>query len=111
LPEDIEDYEEKDKLFDQMKHDIWFDLLHKTGNKYEGRVRLMLQWIYSKEQYFGRFVREWDRAIAENIVEKNQVEKYLASLESPFGFLDQVKRDAVDAGEDSEDDGQNVAKK
>ena len=101
-PEDLENMDEKDKLFDQMKHDIWFDLEHKTGNKFEGRVRLMLQWIYSKEKYFRRFVQDWDRAIAENIVEKEQVERYLQQLESPFGFLDAVRMEAENESEDEE---------
>ena len=31
-----------DDLYDQSKHDNWYDLTDKTGNPHKGRIRLML---------------------------------------------------------------------
>jgi Ca2+-dependent lipid-binding protein len=38
----------KNTLSDQMKKDDWFTLTDKTGKPAQGRVRLMLQWVYSR---------------------------------------------------------------
>ena len=35
-------------LKDQMKHDLWFELEDANGNPFQGRIRLMMQWIFSK---------------------------------------------------------------
>lgn len=35
-------------LRDQMKKDEWFQLTDKDGSPFQGRIRLMLQWVYSK---------------------------------------------------------------
>lgn len=60
-----------------MKHDLWFDLSDKQGNPFPGRVRLMIQWVYSKVQYFSEYLSKWDETLVKDIEEKEQIEKYL----------------------------------
>jgi hypothetical protein len=73
-----------------MKHDLWFDLEDKAGNKNNGRVRLMLQWVYSKVQYFEKYLMKWEQTLLEDVKEREAIEGFIQQLESPFGFLNQV---------------------
>jgi len=54
----------------------------------------MLQWIYSKVQYFSEYLAKWDETLSKDIEEKEQIEKFIKQLESPFGFLDAVTAEA-----------------
>lgn len=47
-------------LRDQMKKDEWFNLVDQAGKPAQGRVRLMLQWVYSRVQYFSEYLSKWD---------------------------------------------------
>lgn len=58
-------------LRDQMKHDLWFDLLDRDGRQHQGRIRLMLQWVYSKVQYFSEYLSKWDETLVKDIEEKD----------------------------------------
>ena len=53
-----------------MKHDLWFDLSDKQGNPFSGRVRLMIQWVYSKVQYLSEYLSKWDETLVKDIEEK-----------------------------------------
>lgn len=53
-----------------MKHDQWVDLSDERGNKSQGRIRLMLQWVYSKVQYFSEYLMKWDDTLNKDIEEK-----------------------------------------
>ena len=75
-------------LRDQMKHDQWCDLTDKNGKAEKGRIRLMLQWVYSKEKYFKEYLEKWDDTLEKDIEEKDMIEKFIKQLENPFGFLD-----------------------
>jgi Ca2+-dependent lipid-binding protein len=57
-------------LRDQMKHDQWFDLLEEGNQPTLGRIRLMLQWVYSKVQYFSEYLAKWDETLQKDIEEK-----------------------------------------
>ena len=63
----------------------------------------MLQWVYSKVQYFSEYLSKWDETLSKDIEEKEQVERFLKQLENPFGFLDTMKEEALDSEEDDED--------
>ena len=76
------------QLRDQMKHDQWLDLVDEKGQPTQGRVRLMLQWVYSKVDYFKDYLEKWDVTLENDISEKDQIEKFIKQLESPFGFLE-----------------------
>jgi hypothetical protein len=71
-----------------MKHDQWLDLVDEKGQPTQGRVRLMLQWVYSKVDYFKDYLEKWDVTLENDISEKDQIEKFIKQLESPFGFLE-----------------------
>ena len=62
----------------------------------------MLQWVYSKVQYFSEYLSKWDETLLKDIDEKDQVERFLKQLENPFGFLDTVKEEALDTDDDDE---------
>ena len=89
-----------------MKHDSWFDLTDESGQQSQGRIRLMLQWVYSKVQYFSEYLSKWDETLGKDIEEKEQIEKFLKQLENPFGFLDNIKEEAMDTDDDDEKGGQ-----
>ena len=91
-------------LRDQMKHDSWFDLTDENELKSQGRIRLMLQWVYSKVQYFSEYLSKWDETLGKDIEEKEQIERFIKQLENPFGFLDNLKDDAQDTDDDEKAD-------
>ena len=51
----------------------------------------MLQWVYSKVQYFSEYLTKWDETLSKDIEEKEQIEKFIKHLENPFGFLDDLE--------------------
>ena len=73
----------------------------------------MLQWVYSKVQYFSEYLSKWDDTLTKDIEEKDLIERYIKQLENPFGFLDTMKDQAEDSDEDESklgDDGEPVPK-
>lgn len=84
-------------LQDQMKHDQWLDLKDENGQPSQGRIRLMLQWVYSKVQYFTEYLSKWDDTLQKDIDEKDQIEKFIKQLDSPFGFLDNMQNQVTDS--------------
>lgn len=54
-------------LRDQMKHDLWFDLTDENGLQSQGRIRLMLHWVYSRVQYFSEYLSKWDETLYKDI--------------------------------------------
>ena len=64
----------------------------------------MLQWVYSKVQYFSEYLSKWDETLTKDIEEKEQIERFLKQLDSPFGFLDTMKQYAEET-DDGDDDG------
>lgn len=60
-----------------MKHDQWIDLRDDQGQPTQGRLRLMLQWVYSKVQYFSEYLSKWDETLAKDIDEKEQIERFI----------------------------------
>ena len=62
----------------------------------------MLQWVYSKVQYFSEYLSKWDETLIKDIEEKEQIERFIKQLENPFGFLDTMKEEAIETDEDEE---------
>ena len=69
----------------------------------------MLQWVYSKVQYFSEYLSKWDETLQKDIEEKDQIERFLKQLENPFGFLDTMKEEAYE-DDYNDDDGQPKSK-
>lgn len=60
-----------------MKHDNWYPLNNKDGEEHKGRIRLMLQWVYSKTQYFSEYLMKWDETLYKDVEEKKRIEMFL----------------------------------
>jgi len=60
-----------------MKHDLWFDLTDESGNQSQGRIRLMLHWVYSRVQYFSEYLSKWDETLYKDSQEMEQIEGFL----------------------------------
>jgi len=67
----------------------------------------MLQWVYSKVQYFSEYLSKWDDTLTKDIEEKDLIERYIKQLENPFGFLDTMKEQAEDTDEDESKNGED----
>ena len=63
----------------------------------------MLQWVYSKVQYFSEYLSKWDDTLNKDIEEKDQIEKFIKNLESPFGFLDNFITEIGETEENEKD--------
>ena len=93
-----------DELRDQMKHDQWLELIDRaTGQPSQGRIRLMLQWVYSKVQYFSEYLSKWDDTLNKDFEDKDQIEKFIKQLESPFGFFEQLRTETLGAESEVEE--------
>jgi hypothetical protein len=47
-------------LYDQNKHDCWFELRNRDGSAGKGRIRLIIQWIYSKVLFYSENLLKYD---------------------------------------------------
>lgn len=67
----------------------------------------MLQWVYSKVQYFSEYLDKWDKTLGIDIDEKDLIERYIKQLENPFGFLDTMKDQAEETDDDESKTGED----
>lgn len=75
-------------LADQLKREQYFSLSsQKYGEKWQGRICLELQWIWSKTRYYKDINSEWERIIAEDMERLEQLREQLDKLKKPFGYL------------------------
>jgi len=72
---------------DQLKHDSYFDLKGKSGEPVFGKIRLGLQWIWSKTKYFDTIVKQWEANLETDRQEWEHLKEQLRKLDQPFGFL------------------------
>ena len=94
-----------DKLRDQMKHDEWFELTHpKKDNWNGGRIRLMLQWIFSKVEYLRSYLQKWDDSIQRKKDDIQDIKEHLSKLHEPFQFLDAMDRLNDESSEEDPDE-------
>jgi RAS protein activator-like 1 len=57
-------YLTEEQILDQMKHDVWLNLRNKTtGKETQGRLRIMIQFVYSKVKYFEDYLFRWDETL------------------------------------------------
>lgn len=85
---------------DQLKHDMWLNLRDKkTGKEVQGRLRIMIQFVYSKVKYFEDYLVRWDETLRHDAELKEQVENFIRQLETPFGFLNALAIEHVGGGE------------
>ncbi len=78
----IEDYK------DQMQHDDWFDLEPgEPGKKWQGKIRLIIQYVHSKTKMLTGYINIWQQQIDDETTEKAELDEVLKQMESPFGFI------------------------
>ena len=55
-------------------------------------------------QYFNEYLSKWDETLVKDIEEKEQIEKFIKQLESPFGFLDQMAIEVYESDDEEEEE-------
>ena len=79
-----------DRYRDQLQHDEWFDLepenTQSTPN-WHGRIRLVIQYIYSKTRVLTGYINMWTEQIENEEIELKELKVVLRHMESPFGFI------------------------
>jgi hypothetical protein len=58
------------------------------GKKWAGKVRLVLQYIYSKKQMLEDYIKIWYEQLKSEETELKDYKEVLKHLESPFGFIE-----------------------
>lgn len=75
-------------LRDQSPHDVWFDLQAENPSlKWQGRVRCILQYVFSKTKMLTGYINVWSEQIENEEAELKDMRQILKHLESPFGFI------------------------
>eukprot|EP01017_Pseudomicrothorax_dubius_P014260 TRINITY_DN1667_c0_g1_i2.p1 TRINITY_DN1667_c0_g1~~TRINITY_DN1667_c0_g1_i2.p1 ORF type:complete len:422 (-),score=69.17 TRINITY_DN1667_c0_g1_i2:395-1660(-) len=77
-------------LRDQQKLEEWFDLVDQNGVPTRGRIRLTLQWVYSKAKYMGEIIKKWDQHIKLQDEEKQEYKRDLEALQEPFYLIQEA---------------------
>ena len=80
-------------LENQLLVDKWFNLGTSTGTTEEGQIRLRLQLIWSKFNYYQSLVHNADEKMNKIKNEIDVLNKYLDLFEKPFGILLYVEID------------------
>ena len=75
-------------LQDQLKHDKFFELRGKDPKEpWMGKIRLGLQWVWSKVEYFKTIIHQWEENLDLDKQELDHLKTQLAKLDAPFGHL------------------------
>mgnify|MGYP001038299684 CR=1 FL=1 len=75
-------------LSDQMKHDQYFTLVGKEPDKkWQGRIHLGLQWVWSKVKYYESLAEQWQETIDADAQEVGYLKEQLEKLRKPFGHI------------------------
>ena len=86
-------------LRDQLKHESWHDLQGDGNERWQGKIRLEMHWVWSTQHYLQDCLMKWDEILQENQEQKNLYIRHLSDLKSPFGWMDH--------GDESETDEEN----
>ena len=79
-------------LQDQLKHDNYFELRGKDPKEpWMGKIRLGLQWVWSKVEYFKTIIHQWEENLELDRQELENLQSQLAKLDAPFGHLVEAK--------------------
>lgn len=82
---------------DQMMHEEWFELQpQKKGERWQGRIHISLQWVWSRRVYFEEMGKQWQAAIAEDMDQLQSLRFNLQKLREPFGAGKQGSFSAAD---------------
>jgi Ca2+-dependent lipid-binding protein len=95
-----------ENLRDQGQHDEWFDLEPDTaGKKWQGKVRLVLQFIHSKSKMLTGYINIWSEQLENEEMELKELKVVVKQMESPFGFIEgfTMEQKAKSRAEDRKD--------
>lgn len=85
---------------DQMMHEEWFELQpQKKGERWQGRIHISLQWVWSRRVYFEEMGKQWQAAIDEDMDQLRSLRLNLQKLREPFGAGKQGSFSAGDANQ------------
>ena len=59
--------------------------------------------MYSKVQYFSEYLSKWDDTLNKDFDDKEQIERFIKQLESPFGFFEQLRTETLGAESELDD--------
>lgn len=71
-------------LRDQREHEGWYELKGRAGGFSQGRIRLKVQWIWSKSRYLKEVLREWEGIYDEDQKTVLGLTNALETLKAPF---------------------------
>ena len=74
-------------LLNQQKVDHWYELEKEDGREEKGMIRLKLQLIWSRFQYFQENLNKSDEKLKKIKHDMEELNKYLELFEKPFGIL------------------------
>ena len=78
-------------LVDQLKHEQYFTLFGENeSDKWQGRICLELQWIWSKVKYLKDIISEWEKIIEEDKETVHSLNTQLAKIKKPFSYLTEL---------------------
>ena len=80
-------------LINQQKMDNWYELENEDGGEEKGRIRLRLQLIWSRYQYFQDNLGRTDQKLSKIKKDMEDLNQYLELFEKPFGILLYVEID------------------
>jgi len=73
---------------DQQPHDEWFELQpDKSTAQWHGRLRLVIQYVYSKTRVLTGYIGMWTEQIEAEEAEVRDLKAVLLQMEAPFGFI------------------------
>ena len=78
-------------MADQLKHDNYYELKSKDNQPWPGKLRLGLQWVYSKVKYFQTIIQQWGESLEIDKQELDYLKGELHKLDKPFGHLLEMK--------------------
>lgn len=96
-----------ERFKDQQPHDEWYDLLpDKPNTNWHGRLRLVVQYVYSKTRVLTGYINLWTEQIENEEMELRELRAALIHIESPFGFIKgfQMEQTAVNLAQIREDE-------
>ena len=83
-------------LEQQQKIEEWYQLTKKDGSPHDGDIRLKLQFIWSKYQFYSEDYNRLDNELIKNKENRDLVEEFYILLETKFGILHCGKIDKID---------------
>ena len=94
-----------DGFKDQQPHDIWLDLQpEKPGMKWQGKMRMVVQYVFSKTKMLTGYVNLWQEQLENEEAELKDLKQVLKHMESPFGYIKgfQLQQEAKSRAEERE---------